>query len=168
MLIIDGYNLLFHSYWEAQGDSLEDQRRHLISQLGKYKRRFRPKKLIVVFDGRSYLGPYNRPMYQEGIEVIYATSPGRADEEIISLSREFCRATVVTADRKLSNKVKKNQSIVISPENFIRQWKKSSDSQQEMEDKSPERNVNNEIEYWLDAFKLQEEIEIPKRLKRQC
>lgn len=163
MLIIDGYNLMFHPAWDPEGNTLEEQRRHLIARLGEYRHLFALKKLAAVFDARSWSGPYNSFLYQHGgIYVIYSSLPGGADEKIILMCQGHSRTTVVTADRKLANRVKKRHAAVIPPDEFIRDWERQEAlGRKEKEKIELPSQSQTDVEEWLDAFGLEAEIEIP-------
>jgi predicted RNA-binding protein with PIN domain len=160
LLIIDGYNLLFHEDWHTLGSSLEEQREHLIKELAQYRKRHANVKIIVVFDGRLWVGPYDRLIPASGIEVIYATAEGRADETVVALSHQCSGARVVTADRKVAQQARANQAVVINPTDFLREWRHSANRLAD-EEKTPPPHSADEIKDWLHYFGLEAEIPIP-------
>ena len=160
ILIVDGYNLLFHSLWQTQGYTLEQKREHLIKEIAKYRSRYLKSRIIIVFDGQSNIGPYNQHDFRHQIEIIYAVCSGKADEKIISLAENLTGVQVVTADREIIRKVRRRRALTTSPEQFIMDLKHPNVRE------SKEREVPNspmgeaEIEKWLNLFGLDEEIEL--------
>lgn len=157
-LIIDGYNVLFHQNWHLVGKTLEQQRQHLIDRINLYQRRCRLKKIILVFDGRWYLGA-NRIKQPCGLEIVYASSPGRADGKIVALSRFLHKVRVVTEDRQLAQQVKRYKAIVVPTGDFLQELSLKLRPASTREEKLTPQQSN--IEYWLNVFQLDAEIEIP-------
>lgn len=160
LFIIDGYNLLFHEDWHAAGNTLEGQRDHLLKELARYRTRHANTKIVVVFDGRMRIGPGEQMSCVHGIEVIYATDEGRADEMVVHLSRQCPGSRVVTADRKVAQKARASQAIVINPSDFLRDWRRSARHDSNDEKNSPPKS-DGEIQEWLDYFGLDAEVPIP-------
>ena len=160
IVIIDGYNLLFHDAWPYYDGELEDRRQKLIDLVISFKKEERIARVIVVFDGCAGIGPYKKQTLQQGIEIIYAICQGKADEKIISLSKRLNNVTVVTADRRIIKYTKRNRCNIISPQKFTQQLLKS------MRKKTPTQISlpTNDVDEWLDEFGLDDEVEIPDNL----
>lgn len=165
ILIVDGYNILFNQSWNPRGLTLEDRRVHLLKELSKYRTRSKIRRVIVVFDGRAGVGPYNQTMITMGLEIIYAVCAGKADQKIISLCRELQGVKVITSDRKLARKAKSFKAIILSTELFIKDLRQINKKSKEAfldDDDHNEVLCESELDDWLDLFGLDEEIEIPK------
>ena len=163
LMIVDGYNLMFHENWRAVGSTLEAQREHLLRELGRYRASRNPLKMIVVFDGRLGIGPYDQTIHTRGVDIVYSTSPGKADETIVELAHQCSGARVVTADRKLGQRVKAAQAVVILPSDFLKEWRSNSPTSGNMDDKqtpAPPQSQT-EVQEWLNFFGLASEIAIP-------
>jgi predicted RNA-binding protein with PIN domain len=161
LLIVDGYNLLFHEAWRSQGDSLQEQREHMILRLSDYKHIGRCSRLMLVFDGKEWPGPYNQSVYQRGLEVIYSNLPGGADEKIVRLCQDHYRATVVTADRKLGQAAQKRHATVVLPDQFLRTWEQLARLRSKEQKTSLLSPEDGDWGKWLEMYGLEEEIEIP-------
>ena len=159
IVIIDGYNVLFHADWPAQGENLEDQRNHLVREMAGYRQRQQIRRMIVVFDGRAGVGPYDRHQFSRELEIVYAVCSGKADEKIAALARQFYGVCVVTADRTLIAKVRSYHASVITTEEFISKWRYTR-YLPEQERKIAPPQSQNEVKYWLELFDLDAEIEI--------
>ena len=120
ILVIDGYNLLFHESWPFYDGLLENGRNNLIQLVAAYRRFKDIRRAIIVFDGCAGVGPYSKEFEQDGIEIIYAICQGKADEKIISINRALNDVYIVTADRGLAKKAKRHKTNIISPEAFAK------------------------------------------------
>ena len=161
IVIIDGYNLLFHADWPAQGQNLAEQRSHLVREMAEYRQRRQIRRMIVVFDGQIGVGPYDRHQFSKGLEIVYAVCSGKADEKIIELTRQLYGVCVVTADRILIDKVKNCHANVTTTEEFISNWRHSRSHLERQQNLAPPQSPG-EVEYWLQLFALDAEIDIDK------
>ena len=160
ILIVDGYNLLFHPLWQTQGYTLEQKREHLIKKIAKYRSQHLKSRIIIVFDGQSNIGPYNQRDFRYCIEIIYAVCSGKADEKIISLAKKLTGVQVVTADREIIRKVRRHRATTMSPEQFILELEYSKVRESTERETSSRPMGKAEIEEWLELFGLDEEIEL--------
>lgn len=160
IIIIDGYNLMFHECWPYIEGELESRRKTLIDLVVNFKKRTHLSRVIIVFDGCSGVGPYKQQIHQAGVEIIYAICQGKADEKIIDLSRGLNNVVVVTADRRVVKYTKRNKSDIIPPPVFTRKLLRVNQNSQKQRETMPHNNVDK----WLDEFGLDEEIEIPEYL----
>ncbi|BBM82887.1 NYN domain-containing protein [Candidatus Uabimicrobium amorphum] len=158
IVIIDGYNLLFHDSWPYHEGALEDRRKKLIDLVVSFKQKKRIARVIVVFDGCAGIGPYKKQTSQQGIEIIYAICQGKADEKIISLSKHLNNVMVVTADRRIIKYTKRNRSSITSPQSFTQELLKTQRRTTPKQMSLP----TNDVDEWLEEFGLDDEVEIPK------
>ena len=157
IIIIDGYNVLFHDCWPYHDGALEDRRHKLISLVAAFKKKMRLRRIIIVFDGCAGIGPYKKQTLNDGVEIIYAICQGKADEKIISLSGELNNVVVVTADRRVVKYSKRNRSDIISPQHFTQKILRARKREEQPRMTMP----SNDIDQWLKEFGMDDEIEIP-------
>ena len=158
IVIIDGYNLLFHECWPYHDGALEDRRQKLIDFLIHFKRKTQLARVIVVFDGCAGIGPYKQQTEQNGVEIIYAICQGKADEKIISLSKQLNHVVVVTADRRIVKYAKRYRSDIMPPPHFTQKLMKARRRDPQTRPTLP----TNDVDQWLKEFGMQDEIEIPR------
>lgn len=163
IIIVDGYNLLFHDCWPYHEEVLEDSRQKLISFVISFKKKMRVRRVIIVFDGCAGIGPYKKQTQQNGVEIIYAICQGKADEKIISLSGELNNVVVVTADRRVVKYSKRNRSDIVTPQQFTQKLLKANRKESQEQIAMPSNNVDE----WLQEFGMADEIEIPIKLDEE-
>lgn len=164
LLIIDGYNLLFHEDCDIKGGTLEAQRDHLVYKLSQYQHRHREARIIVIFDGRVLGSGGTGVPSSRGIEIMYAQAEGGADDAIVALVRRLGGATVVTSDRKLAQRVKSFQTVIISSADFLKEMYHAAGEKPASEDDKPglrPPQSEQEVQEWLQIFGLKPEIELP-------
>ncbi len=122
-LAIDGYNLIGATYgMEMLNRDIEGVREMLIKRLAEY-RRIRSKegtlRMTVIFDGtRSGRLSRSREMVA-GIEVVFSRSGELADHILKEMAKNTREGlTLVTSDRDVADYAKRQESVVISSEEF--------------------------------------------------
>ncbi len=159
ILIIDGYNLILHPAWPEVKGSLEDRRNHLINQLIRYRKLDSISRLVLVFDGSQGVCDFSPRSHRQGVEIIYALEADKADGKIISLSHQWNDVQVVTADRGLARKARRNKAIIIPPEIFMRNLFRSLSRESKEVCEDGENKLD--ADEWLNIFEMEEEISIP-------
>ncbi|MCP3676651.1 MAG: NYN domain-containing protein [Deltaproteobacteria bacterium] len=122
-LAIDGYNIIGATYgMEMLNRDIEGVRDMLIKRLAEY-RKSRAKegtlRMTVVFDGtRSGRLSRSREMVA-GIEVVFSRSGELADHILKEMAKNTREGlTLVTSDRDVADYAKRQESVVISSEEF--------------------------------------------------
>ncbi len=109
MILVDGYNLLFHPrYVDPRADEpLEARRGRLVTRLAALAARGKDR-MAVVFDGDARLPADARRVVFAGLEVRFSTDGTSADDEIVAYLGRRSRpgeVVVVTDDRELRLRV---------------------------------------------------------------
>ncbi len=115
-LVIDGYNLL-HRMSFLKGVDLEEARKALLEELGRY-RRIRGHRITVVFDGMGSGRLASSVHKERGLEVVYT-----AREDADSWIKRAVRGegtVVVSSDRGIRDHVERVGSVAVRSEEFIR------------------------------------------------
>ncbi|MFQ5329904.1 MAG: NYN domain-containing protein [Thermodesulfobacteriota bacterium] len=122
-LAIDGYNLIGATYgMEMVHRDIEGVRDMLIKRLAEY-RKVRAKegalRMTVVFDGTSS-GRFSRGREMvAGIEVLFSRDGELADQLLKEMAREMREGlTIVTSDRDVADYARRQESVVISSDEF--------------------------------------------------
>ncbi len=121
IIVIDGYNLLKQVFPKVKG-KLDNQRKHLVKQLGYYKKKkaSQIKQVVLVFDG-GLLNHATREIHN-GVVVIFSGQKSSADEWILDyIQRNKEKQTLlVTLDRELIKEAKKYSVDSISVFDFYK------------------------------------------------
>tara|TARA_B100002003_G_C14038043_1_gene500211 strand:- start:530 stop:1003 length:474 start_codon:yes stop_codon:yes gene_type:complete len=97
---------------------MEQERAHLIHELGRYAKR-KHHQLTVVFDGWKSGDPVEGQQRISGITVIFSKLGERADQVIQRLCVEYgTNAVVVSSDREISDYTRSQGNFAISAQEF--------------------------------------------------
>lgn len=119
-LIIDGYNFIRRSgrLRRIEARALELGRQALIDELAGYKK-VKGYKITVVFDGAENEEYFEKRSSEKGIRIRFSHHGQIADTVIENMAaREGQKAMVVTADRRLADKVEANGAVAVDPGDF--------------------------------------------------
>jgi predicted RNA-binding protein with PIN domain len=153
-IIIDGWNVCWKipEIAELIPDHLESARNRLNTLIKNF---FQGKKVEykIFYDGQPLIfsGTF-RPDHS----VYFSTSPEKADELIIKFLQKQSKKknwTVITSDRKLTQRVKNHDAQTLTSEAFISKliYKRSPNFKSNSKEKPP--ISQEDISYWLEKFK---------------
>ena len=153
--IIDGYNIIHQipKFQKGIDYNLEYARNMLISFIRAYQSS-RKLKITLVFDGAQIGYVDNRAQSTQKLEIIYSTSPEKADPVIKRILKKINNkknVTLVSADNDLINFYKQNNAKVISPDEFYHIAGKHP-AQDQIDQKFDFDISKNELDEWLKIF----------------
>lgn len=143
--LIDGHNLLFRL---RRGDEEEGQLRRALIELLRRDALENQRRYVVVFDGR---GRYSTRREKGVVEVVYSSAQEDADaimEHIVEDQPHYY--VLVTADKVLSRKLRRQVQRVESPREFLSRLAGKREESRDCE----KREVADvfEVRYWLRLF----------------
>jgi predicted RNA-binding protein with PIN domain len=116
--LVDGFNVLHVGVLRGRDRSdwwKRERREELLARAERFQSEHREADVLVVFDGAH---PPETP-HEGEVSVVFAPS---ADDWLVSTVREAERAesiAVVTADRRLADRVRRRGATVVAPRSFI-------------------------------------------------
>ena len=116
--LVDGFNVLHVGMLQGRDRSdwwKRERREELLARVESFRSGHREADVLVVFDGAH---PPETP-HEGAVSVVFAPS---ADDWLLSAVREAERAesiAVVTADRRLADRVRRRGGTVMTPRSFI-------------------------------------------------
>jgi predicted RNA-binding protein with PIN domain len=120
--LVDGYNLLFKTAWAGK---LEEARRKLIEELDTYAEMFH-LHITIVFDAPLQSEELKRGHYRS-LEIIFTAKGETADDYIAEyVTRVQHKIAIVTSDKKLAHRVKREGVFVESAHDFLLRLRKKS------------------------------------------
>jgi Predicted RNA-binding protein containing a PIN domain len=143
---VDGYNLLFKEAWARSCSSLEEARSRLIQELDSLAHKLN-LLVTVVFDAPFQSDDLRRGHFRS-LEIIFTAKGQIADDFLKDVAAsKGNKIVIVTSDRPLARIVKASGSQVEGVHDFIiRLRKKSCKKQQELPQKSPQKQVIKVVE----------------------
>ncbi|MFH0963693.1 MAG: NYN domain-containing protein [Planctomycetota bacterium] len=127
--LVDGYNVLFsrESAWKRMGgEELRAERRRLTTETGRFGRQA-GAKVTLVFDGGKEGSWRTRREEEEGVEVIYASADGSADDWIIEEVRRrkgSRNLVVVSDDSAIRRAAQKARVRAVGSREFVREMRR--------------------------------------------
>ena len=120
LVIVDGYNLIFHQEMVKETANLEHARERLLNQLAQYAA-LTGVKVVVVFDAYRVKGGREQTWQRGGLTVIFTAEGEAADTVIERLSSQlgsYWNVSVVTADAAEQRLVWGYGALRVSPREF--------------------------------------------------
>jgi len=154
-IIIDGYNVIHadERLKRTAARNLQQAREHLIAMLERYLSD-RKLQVTVVFDGRGRLADMES-VIPGRLQVVYSSSPGTADELIVSTLEESDNPRafiVVTSDRTdIGRTARAMGAEVIASEEFLERLRGGPRAPKVGKPEKPAAD-DADTEYWLKKF----------------
>ena len=116
-LVIDGYNLLYKSWFE--------DRDQLIDFLSDYKKSKQIQKITLVFDGTHKGTSYGDQQFYGGIEIIYSPLNETADEVIERIAPGILKdhLVIVSSDRRVQKAATREGGTFLESQEFVQRLK---------------------------------------------
>jgi predicted RNA-binding protein with PIN domain len=116
--LVDGFNVLHVGMLQGRDRSdwwKRERREELLARVERFQSEHREADVLVVFDGAH---PPDTP-HESKVSIVFAPS---ADDWLVRAVREAEHAesiAVVTADRRLADRVRRRGATVVPPRSFI-------------------------------------------------
>jgi predicted RNA-binding protein with PIN domain len=163
MLVIDGYNLLFALFGEDIFKKVNFKRDELIELIESYSLHKR-KKFVIYFDSRgkeALISLRSRLRKGQLLEIIFVANNTTADDEIIKLVRNTVDKTsikIVSSDLRIIKEAQDAGVKYIWSKDFAKELKDYVSKIQTIYEQKKQRGISNdEVDYWLKEFDIDEE-----------